>query len=154
MQQRTHSETILVQASPHEVYDVVSDIRRTGEWSPTCVRCEWEDPDHTGEGAKFTGYNETAERSWQTTSTVVAAEPGHRWAWEVGDGFVRWAYDIVAVTDGTEVTETWMFLKAGLEHFRGRFGDHAGEEIDVRSERAYRDIPATLKTVRQIVEAP
>jgi hypothetical protein len=152
MQQRTHSETILVQASPHEVYDVVSDIRRTGEWSPTCVRCEWEDPDHTGEGARFIGYNETPERSWQTTSTVVAAEPGRRWAWEVGDGFVRWSYDMEAVAGGTEVTEGWTFLTAGLEHFRDRFGDNADEEIDVRSQRAYRDIPATLATLQEILE--
>jgi len=153
MQQRTHSETVLVHASPHEVYDLVSNIERTGEWSPTCVRCEWDDPEDTGEGATFTGYNETAERTWQTTSTVVAAEPGRRWAWEVGDGFVRWSYDLVAVTEGTEVTETWMFLPAGLEHFRERFGGEAQEAIDVRSERAYRDIPATLATLREVLEA-
>jgi hypothetical protein len=152
MLQRTHSETVLVRASPREVYDLVSDVERTGEWSPTCVRCAWEEPGHTGEGARFTGYNETPERSWQTTSTVVAAEPGRRWAWEVGEGFVRWAYDLHPCPEGTEVTESWIFLRAGLEHFRARFGDEAQEAIDIRSERAYRDIPATLATVRQILE--
>ena len=32
-----------VWASPSQLYDAVSDVRRMGEWSPECQRCEWID---------------------------------------------------------------------------------------------------------------
>ena len=37
-----HAETV-IDASPEQVWAVVSDLRRMGEWSPQCRRCEWED---------------------------------------------------------------------------------------------------------------
>ena len=40
---RTHQDTVLVAASPDAVYDLVSDITRTGEWSPVCTSCWWDD---------------------------------------------------------------------------------------------------------------
>ena len=76
MEQKTYNDSVTVHACAEAVYAVVSDIERTGQWSPTCVRCEWDDPSKTGVGATFTGYNETASRRWQTTSTVIAADPG------------------------------------------------------------------------------
>ena len=33
----THRESILVTATPEAVYDLVSDVTRTGEWSPVCA---------------------------------------------------------------------------------------------------------------------
>ncbi|MGB3761812.1 MAG: SRPBCC family protein [Ornithinimicrobium sp.] len=153
MAELTHSDSILVRASPEAVYNVVSDVTRTGEWSPTCVRCEWDDPDQTGAGATFTGYNETASRSWQTTSTVIAAEPVSRFAWEVGKGFVRWSYDLEAAGDDTQLRETWTFLPAGLEFFATQYGPSADDEIQDRTERARDDIPRTLATLKEIAEA-
>lgn len=154
MQQRTYSDSITVHAPAQAVYELVSDISRTGEWSPTCVRCEWDDPAWTGVGATFTGYNETPSRSWQTTSTVIAAEPGSRFAWEVGNGFVRWSYDLRPAGDDTNVSETWTFLPAGLEFFAEKFGDEAAEAIETRTQRAKDDIPRTLARMKQIAESP
>lgn len=153
MQELTHSDTVIVQAPRDSVYALVSDVPRTGEWSPTCVRCQWDDPSRTGVGATFTGYNETAERSWQTTSTVIAAEPASRFAWEVGKGFVRWSYDLQAVGEDTQLQETWTFLPAGLEFFAAQYGDSADEEIQDRAGRAREDIPRTLATLKQVAES-
>ena len=33
------SADIFVEASPEEVYSVVSDLPRSGEWSPECRHC-------------------------------------------------------------------------------------------------------------------
>ncbi|MGB3828579.1 MAG: SRPBCC family protein [Ornithinimicrobium sp.] len=153
MPQRTHSESITVSAPAQRVYDLVSDIARTGEWSPTCSRCEWDDPERTGVGATFTGYNETPSRRWQTTSTVVAADPGRRFAWEVGDGFVRWSYDLHPVDEGTELSESWTFLPAGLEHFAKQYGQESEDVIENRTRAAKDDMPRTLARIKQLAES-
>ncbi len=153
MQQLSHGDSVTVRASPAEVYELVSDIGRTGEWSPTCVRCEWDDPAQTGAGATFTGYNETPSRAWQTTSTVIAAEAGRRFAWEVGAGFVRWSYDLQAVGSDTELSESWTFLPAGLEFFAEKYGADAASAIRNRTQSAQEDIPRTLATLKKIAES-
>ena len=33
--------TVEIAASPAQVYALVSDITRMGEWSPECVQCTW-----------------------------------------------------------------------------------------------------------------
>ncbi|MGC0272875.1 SRPBCC family protein [Pseudactinotalea sp. Z1739] len=151
--QRSYAESITVAASPESIYALVSDVTRTGEWSPICRRCEWEDPDNTGVGAQFTGFNETPQRSWQTRSTVVAAEPGRAFAWEVGDGYVRWGYALRPVDGGTEVTEHWEFLPAGLEMFARRYGAEAPSQIEERTRAAHQGIPRTLAAIKDIAEA-
>lgn len=35
------SAEVLIQAPPQEVYELVSNLKRMGEWSPVCYRCEW-----------------------------------------------------------------------------------------------------------------
>lgn len=153
MQQKTHSDSVTIDVPAEVVYAVVSDIGRTGEWSPTCARCEWDDPQQRGVGATFTGYNETSSRTWQTTSTIIAADPGVRFAWEVGKGFVRWSYDLRAVGTDTELTESWTFLTAGLEYFAKQYDDQAAAAIEERQKQAIADIPRTLAKIKAIAEA-
>ena len=39
---RDHDEvSVDIAAPPERVYELVSDIRRMGEWSPECKRCSW-----------------------------------------------------------------------------------------------------------------
>ena len=40
---RSHQESVTVQASAEVLYDLVSDITRTGEWSPVCTSCWWDE---------------------------------------------------------------------------------------------------------------
>src|SRR5690606_14752506 len=37
----SHSESIHIDVTPQAVWDVVSDITRTGEWSPVCQAAWW-----------------------------------------------------------------------------------------------------------------
>src|SRR5678815_3766100 len=37
------SSSIEIDAPPNDVYALLSDVTRTGEWSPECVRCRWLD---------------------------------------------------------------------------------------------------------------
>lgn len=148
-----HAESIRVEATPHVVFDVVSDVTRTGEWSPICVGCEWDDTNGPELGAHFTGHNRKPDREWSTTNEVVACEPGRAFAWEVNGGLVRWGYEMRPEDDGTRLTETWEFRPVGLETFHKRYGDTAEDEIAIRAADARAGIPATLAAIKTIVEA-
>lgn len=78
-----HSGSIFINRSPEEVYDMIADVTRMGEWSPMCTACWWDDGDGPRVGAKFTGKNELAERTWETRSEVVGADRGLEFAWVV-----------------------------------------------------------------------
>lgn len=148
----THAQSILIDATPTELYDLVTDIGRTGEWSPICVSCSWEEGTGPVVGAWFTGRNVTPEREWETRSQVVVAEPGVEFAWQVGGDLVRWGYRMSHADRSTELTEEWEFLPGGLAMFREKFGDRAQEEIEIRTRAAYEGIPATLAAIKKIAE--
>lgn len=151
---RTHQDSVIVAASPEAVYDLVSDVTRTGEWSPVCTSCWWDDEAEAGRvGAWFTGHNEVPDRTWETRSQVVAAERGREFAWVVGQGFVRWGFVLEAEGEGTRLTETWAFLPAGLSMFADKYGERAADEIEERTRQAYSGIPATLAAIKEIAEA-
>lgn len=148
----TFSDSIVVAASPEEVYDLVSDVTRTGEWSPQCRECWWE-PGATGAvGDFFGGRQETPERTWETRSRVEEAQRPRAFAWSVNDRKVLWRYDLEAVDGGTRLTESWEFLDAGQQFMAGKYGPDAQREIDTRTEAARTGIPATLAAIKQIAE--
>ncbi|MGI8680371.1 MAG: SRPBCC family protein [Jatrophihabitans sp.] len=148
-----YSESITIDASPDEVYDLVSDVTRTGEWSPVCRECIWNDGGAPRVGATFTGRNEDSGRTWETTSRVDVARRGHEFAWIVGDGYARWAYMLRPVEDGTELTESWQFREAGRDVFRTRYGDDAQAQIENRTRAARTGVPATLAAIKKIAES-
>lgn len=151
----TFSASIVIMRSPAELYDMVSDITRMGEWSPVTTKCWWDDP---GAGAAadawFTGRNESPGRDpWETKSQVVAASPGREFAFAVGGDWIRWGYMFTPVAAGTEVTESWEMLPAGLARFDQRFGDSAPVELADRYEKARAGIPATLAALKKAAES-
>ena len=150
---RHHQESVTVQASATTLYDLVSDISRTGEWSPVCTSCWWDDEASAGQvGAWFTGRNELPHRTWETRSQVVAAERGREFAWVVGGSYVRWGFTLTPAETGTTLTESWHFLPAGIAMFEEKFGDRASTEITDRTQQALDGIPKTLATIKRIAE--
>src|SRR6266576_3628920 len=97
-----HSDSIVISRSPEDLYDMISDVTRMGEWSPVCKACWWDEGAGPEVGAWFTGRNELPERTWETKSEVVAADRGREFAWIVGGRFARWGYTFKAVDGGTE----------------------------------------------------
>jgi len=151
---RSHQESVTVEASAGTLYDLVSDVTRTGEWSPVCTSCWWDDNDEAGQvGAWFTGHNELPNRTWETRSKVVAAERGHEFAWVVGGSFVRWGFRFAPAEAGTTLTESWEFLPGGIAMFEEKYGDDAGAQIAERTQQALDGIPKTLAAIKQIAES-
>ncbi|MHA3701710.1 SRPBCC family protein [Jatrophihabitans sp. YIM 134969] len=153
MDARRHEETVVVARDADDLYHLVTDIARTGEWSPICQTCWWDDPERGAVvGATFTGRNVTPDRTWETRSRVVAAEPGREFAWVVADGWVRWGYRFAPAEGGTAVTETWEFTPAGLTGFATKYGEDAPAQIENRTDAARTGIPATLAAIKTIAE--
>jgi hypothetical protein len=153
MSDLTHSESVVVAASPEALYDLVSDVTRVGEWSPECRGAWWDE----GAGAKvgdwFTGRNSSGEQTWETKSQVVAADRGKEFAFAVGGSYVRWGFTFAPVEGGTELTESWEFLPDGIEYFKQNFGAEADAAIEGRTATARSGIHETLTAIKKIAES-
>lgn len=147
-----YSDSIDVSVPPDQLYAMVSDPTRMGEWSPVCKACWWDEGDGPGVGAWFTGRNVTPERTWEARCQVVAADPAREFAWEVNNGWVRWSFTLEPRDEGTRLTESWAFLPAGLAGFGERFGDKAEAAIADRVEAAHHGIPVTLAAIKKAAE--
>jgi Polyketide cyclase / dehydrase and lipid transport len=153
MSNLNHAESVVIARSPEDLYDMVADVTRMGEWSPVCAACWWDEGEGPRQGAWFTGRNESPERTWETRSQVVAADRGREFAWMVGGSWVRWGYTFTAVDAGTQVTESWEFLPDGITRFHDRYGDDAPAQIAARTEAARSGIPATLAALKKAAES-
>ena len=108
-----HDEvSIEIAAAPEDVYALVSDITRMGEWSPECIRAVWA-KDATGPvaGARFRAWNKGGRGpAWSNTPTVVVADPGREFAFNrrgPGIGSYTWRYVFEPTTAGTRLTESF-----------------------------------------------
>jgi hypothetical protein len=152
MDSLTHSDSIIVARSPDDLYALVSDITNMGDWSPICKECWWEEGAGPRVGAWFGGRNELPERTWETRSEVVAADPGREFAFVVNGTIARWGYTFTPVDGGTEVTESWEFLPGGQTQFGEWFGDEADAQMADRYEKAKTGIPETLAAIKRAAE--
>jgi hypothetical protein len=151
---RSHQESVVVEAEAGTLYDLVSNVTRTGEWSPVCKSCWWDDEAEAGRaGAWFNGRNELPDRTWDTRSQVVVAEPGREFAWIVGGRFVRWGFRLTPSGTRTTLTESWEFLPDGIAMFHEKYGDDAQAHIATRTRQALDGIPKTLAAIKRIAES-
>ena len=150
--QLTYSASIHIEAVPIDVYSVVSDVTRTGEWSPVCVTCWWDEGDGPWVGAFFTGRNVASGRTWETRCEVIAADEGREFGWSVSGGNVHWAYVMAATGGSTELTESWCFTPKGQSFFEQRFGEKAASAVAIQVKAAHEGIPITLAAIKKVIE--
>jgi hypothetical protein len=115
------SETVSVSreisSSPEQLYTMVADVTRMGEWSPENQGGEWLGGVTTAQaGARFRATNRVGQRSWKTVAAVVGADLGRRFSFRVSAGPVKvaeWTYTFEATPTGCRVTESWTDLRPG-----------------------------------------
>ena len=112
------SVTVHMAASPDQVWTLVSDVTRIGEFSPETFEAEWLD-DATGPavGARFRGHVKRNGRgpTYWTTCKVTECEPGRSFGFDVLNGnraLNTWRYEITASGDGSDVTESFRLAPA------------------------------------------
>jgi hypothetical protein len=103
--------TETIAARPEQIYALITDLPRMGEWSPENTGGKWlGGASGAAVGAKFKGSNRNGSKSWSTTVTIIDAEPGKTFAFAVSAGGITvadWRYDLVSDGESTTVTETW-----------------------------------------------
>jgi hypothetical protein len=151
----TGSASIHVDAPPETVYDVVSDVRRMGEWSPECRECAWLDgASGPVVGARFKGTNRKGVVRWSTKPKVVAATRGQTFSFATD--ITRWSYQFDPESGGTKVTESFemtadepVLLDLGQRYFlriKDRRADlEAGMGVTLAriKQAVERDVPST-----------
>lgn len=115
----SYESSIEIDASPEDVFAMVADVTRMGEWSPEAVGADWL-RDGTGKvGDWFTGHNKAGEREWSRDCEVMAAEPGRDFTFVVGGAEANctwWSYEMEPTgasgtgASGTVLTERWWFV--------------------------------------------
>ncbi len=103
-----------IAASPEAVFSAITDVTRMGEWSPECVKAEWNEPfSEPSVGAMFTGLNVHGDKEWTIESKIVELIDNERFFFDCISGitpgyvFASWGYIIEATSSGCRVTECW-----------------------------------------------
>jgi uncharacterized protein YndB with AHSA1/START domain len=115
MPEMQDSVTVHMDATPEQVWDLVSDITKIGRYSPETFEGEWLDG-ATGPavGVRFRGHvkrNEKGPIYW-ATCVIVECEPNKAFGFTGGQsvekGLINWRYEIVpAAGGGVDVTESF-----------------------------------------------
>ena len=97
-----------IDASPERVWELVSDINIPAQFSTESNGAEWVDADGPHLGASFIGRNSREDRTWQTTSYIVACDPPRVFAWNVSDPdqpSAQWRFDLEPIGEGTRLRQ-------------------------------------------------
>ena len=98
-------DSVEIAASPAQVWDVVSDLRRMGEWSPQCVRMVVLGRE-IGVGTRTINLNRQGWKRWPTSARVVAYEPEQTLAFRIPANRTVWTFELEPSATGTLLTES------------------------------------------------
>ncbi|MCW2719689.1 MAG: hypothetical protein QOG20_1822 [Pseudonocardiales bacterium] len=97
---------VTIDSSPEQVWELVTDITRMGEWSPENRGGRWRGS-ATGPavGARFVGVNAHGWVRWLTRCRVVECERPSRFAFTVAENGMTWGWRLEPDGDGTRLTQ-------------------------------------------------
>jgi hypothetical protein len=96
--------TIDIDATPEQVWRVISDVRRTSEWSPECRRVVARSPLRVGRF--LLGLNRRKAIVWATVSRITEFEADRAISWVVLTNRSVWTYRVEPTDTGSRLTET------------------------------------------------
>lgn len=143
--------SIEIAASPQQVYDLVADVTRMGEWSLENTGAEWVDGGTGNQGDWFDGHNKSGEREWTRACEVARAEPGRDFTFVVGgvaENCTWWSYEMEPIGDGTRLTERWWFVNK-----TPALQQATQEQIDQRVAFTQTMLQNTIESVRAAAES-
>ncbi len=164
------SAEIHICAAPQEVYEVISDLPRSGEWSPECRGGEWVAGEPGRVGALFQGENlrspdvvawaPVVRGTWTTRAEVVTAEPGRafRWAMLTKAGQRQdsvWGFDIRPADGGSVLTHHFRMGTAteGIVGITAQMDETQKKQFFAEwGEKVAGDLSATLQRIKAVVE--
>ncbi|MFD6619742.1 SRPBCC family protein [Streptomyces albidoflavus] len=162
---------IFVAASPQRVYDTVSDLPRSGEWSTECQGGTWVSGEPSTVGAIFEGKNVRGTEpvswapvirgQWTTRAEVVEAVPAVAFRWVIlTEAGARqestWSFEIEPARGGSLLTHHYRLgkLTEGLAKIFRSGLDQAGRERFVKEWNAKLsgDVERTVARIKEVIE--
>lgn len=96
--------SIDIDAPPSRVWEVVSDLRRMGEWSPQCKKMIIRGGE-VKQGTRTINVNRQGWKVWPTRSYVKVFEPERELALKIAENGTVWTYELEPTATGTRLTE-------------------------------------------------
>jgi hypothetical protein len=133
----------VVDATPAQVYALVSDVTRIGERSPECHTATWHSGVPGTVGAVFRGRNRVGLLArWSRRCEVTAAEPGRAFAFRTlperldptRRDSTTWTYRISPVDGGTRVEHSYEITLLPLRPLRAVYGIAIPDHRDMRPQ--------------------
>lgn len=100
---RQLEESIEIDASPAQVWALVTDVARMASWSPQVVKSFVSGPVQLG--TRFRNVNRRGLLVWPTSAKVVRFEPHTDFAFRVRDNLTIWSFALEPTATGTRVTQ-------------------------------------------------
>lgn len=99
--------SIEIEATPEQVWSVVSDLKRMGRWSPQCRKLIVCGGGPVALGTRTINVNKNKGRAliWLTTARVVRFEVDREIAYRIGVNNSIWGFTIVPIDGGVRLVE-------------------------------------------------
>ncbi|GIH67996.1 hypothetical protein Mth01_02490 [Sphaerimonospora thailandensis] len=161
---------IRISARPKEVYAVISDLRRSGEWSPECRGGEWISGEPGTAGAVFRGHNErgsdvvawapVVRGHWITTCEVVEAEPDRTFCWAMCSRSGErqesvWGFGVEQVGDESVLVHHFLMTEPteGIREITAQMDVAEKTNFFFEwGEKVQRDMEVTVARIKRVIE--
>ena len=153
----SHAESILIEAPPAKVWELVTAMDRYGEWSTENSGGYWRKRADgtvcTGEvGDEFVGINRRDGQEWKALVEIIERDEQRSFRFVTGGtahNFVHWGYTLEPEGGGTQtrLTEHWALMK--LSPIMVENGE---EEVQRRKANAIESLGATLRAMKAEAE--
>lgn len=141
------SATVVVDADPASVWEVLSDPARMPDFSPELRKVFV--IGGPGLGTRIIGINRRRAVVWPTTSRVVRFEPCRAVAWKTRESGATWVYELEESGSGTVVTGRRVLPRftIGTTLMAPMIGGAAGHDAELAE-----GIQTTLERIKAAVE--
>ena len=116
---RTGTVSVEVDASPEQVWTLLTDITRAGEWSHENTGGEWlGGASGPVPGARFHGRNAQGSYKWTRQCEVLAVDPCRSISWRtiptrIYRDSTIWTYVIEPTERGSRITQSFEIVRLG-----------------------------------------
>lgn len=144
-------ESIDIAATPQQVWNVVSDLRRMGERSPQC-RKMFILGSRLGRGTRTININSAGRIFWPTTSRIVEFEPERVLSFRIPQNGSVWSYELEPAEQGTRLTESRRLAGGASAISNFLVGKMSGSTADFE-QQLQRGMSRTLEQIKTEAEA-
>jgi uncharacterized protein YndB with AHSA1/START domain len=148
--------SVLIDAPVEVVWDLVTDINIAARFQDEFQEADWLD-EGPALGARFIGRNRMGDQTWETTSTIVAFQPGVVFRWAVDDvdnPVATWTFKLDREDDRTQVIFHRIVGpgRSGLTWAIKQDPDREEEIIALRDAQHRKHMQAVLNGIKELAE--